>query len=366
MRWSIRLAKVGETSVRLHLTFFLLLIWVAAAGYFQAGPSAAVNGVIFVCLVFLCVLLHEFGHVFAARLFGIRTPDVTLLPIGGAARLERMPDAPAQEFVVAIAGPLVNVAIAGLLYLTLEARFDPTSVEQMRAAQFSWEAQLLMVNIALVVFNLIPAFPLDGGRILRALLAIRFTRPRATLYAARIGQVLAVAIGAVGLFANPLLVLIALFIFFAADAENRYEQMRAEAFGFVAGDAMVRRYASLRPTNTAEDAGQLLVETTQPEFPVVGEDGEAVGVVTRKALIDAMRRSGAETTVADFMTPDPPVVGEQEVLESVMSKLATSPARIVAVVGERRRLIGYVSADNASELFTLAAARRAGSARNNA
>ena len=241
----IRLFSVGGTDVRVHPTFFLLLVWVAAVHWFRGGAPAAVAGVVFIVLLFLCVVLHEFGHVYAARRYGIPTTDVTLLPIGGVASLARMPEKPSQEIVVALAGPAVNVVIAVVLMLVLGARFDLAQMAQLQEAQTTLMGQVAAANVALVVFNMIPAFPMDGGRVLRALLATRLGFTRATRLAANIGQVLAVVLGFAGLFGNPLLVLVAVFIFLAAGAEAGFVEARELTRGRLASEAMITSFMPL-------------------------------------------------------------------------------------------------------------------------
>lgn len=359
MRWSLKLGNVGETAVHVHLTFFLLLVWVAAIGWQQGGAGAALDGLAFILLVFLCVVLHEFGHVLAARRYGIRTPSITLLPIGGVASLERMPEKPAQELVVAVAGPVVNVVIAGVLMLAVGARFDLGDIAEFQAAQASMTGRIATVNVIIVLFNLIPAFPLDGGRMLRALLAMRLDRTRATVIAARTGQAFALLFAVLGLFGNPFLLLIAVFIFFAAQAESGHEQMRAAASGYRVRDAMISRYESLGPDSTADDAGRLLLVTTQQEFPVLAADGAFLGMVTRRGLIDAIRDSGPRTPVTEFMATDIGSVAEHEPLETAIAGVAASPSRAVAVRDRQNRFLGYVSAENATELFMLRQAREA-------
>src|SRR5262245_18200701 len=226
MGWSIKLFSVAGTAVRIHLTFFLLLAVYAVIGWQQGGLPAAVDLVVFIALLFLCVVLHEFGHVFAARLYGIGTSDVTLLPIGGVASLERMPEKPGQEIVRARAGPAVNVVIAAVLAGFLGASFDLGQAGALGDTRASLLDRLAVANVALFVFNLIPAFPMDGGRVLRALLAIPMGYTRATRLAASIGQGLAVLFAFLGLMGNPLLVLIAVFIFLAASGEAGYVQAR--------------------------------------------------------------------------------------------------------------------------------------------
>ena len=181
MPWSLKIARIAGIEVRIHITFFLLLAFLGSAYSRNGGASAAFSGILFTCLVFGCVLLHEFGHAIAARRYGIRTPDITLLPIGGVARLDRMPDRPIQEVVVAIAGPLVNVAIAAVLWIYLQVFSGGVShVDPLGHFGASLPYQLLAVNLGLAIFNLVPAFPMDGGRILRAVLAMRMDYARAT------------------------------------------------------------------------------------------------------------------------------------------------------------------------------------------
>ena len=215
MTWSFKIARIAGIDVRIHATFVLLLALMAAF----SGHSGAVT---FTCLVFGCVLLHEFGHAFAARRYGIRTPDITLLPIGGVARLDRMPDHPSEEIIVAIAGPLVNVAIAALLWLCLGFPTDLFGAGLMPRVGASLPRSLLVVNLSLVLFNLIPAFPMDGGRILRAVLAMLLEYSRATHIAAALGQACAFAFAFWALRQHPVNlghVLVAAFIYYAAANE---------------------------------------------------------------------------------------------------------------------------------------------------
>src|SRR5262249_30835403 len=170
MQWSIKVARVAGTEIRIHFTFLLFLAWIGIGYYQEGGAAAAFQGILFIVLLFGCVLLHEFGHALAARVYGIRTPDITLLPIGGVARLQRMPDQPRQELIVAIAGPAVNVVIAGLLLLVMGFKFHFSDLEQMHHPQAALAAKVAGFNVVMVLFNLIPAFPMDGGRVLRALL----------------------------------------------------------------------------------------------------------------------------------------------------------------------------------------------------
>jgi len=229
MRSSVKIASIFGIDVRIHLTFLLFLVWIWFSYYQVAGFAGAVQGVLFMLALFLCVLLHEFGHAFAARGFGILTPDITLLPIGGVARLNRIPDKPWQELIVAIAGPIVNVVIAGVLIFVIHASATLEQLEDLESPRIELLAKLASVNVMLVLFNLIPAFPMDGGRVLRALLAMAMPYARATQIAAWIGQGLAIVFAVIGLFghpSNPLLIFIAFFIFAGAQQEAAMARAR--------------------------------------------------------------------------------------------------------------------------------------------
>jgi Zn-dependent protease len=360
MRWSIKLFDVGGTAVRIHMTFFLLLAWIGAVHWVRGGAAAAVDGVIFILLLFVSVVLHEFGHVLAARRYGIRTPEITLLPIGGVASLERMPEKPSQEIAVALAGPLVTLLIVVVLMVVLGARFDLTQMAQLEQAQSTMTGRVAAANVALLLFNLIPAFPMDGGRVLRALLAIPMGYTRATRVAALVGQGLAILFGFIGLFGNPLLVLVAVFIFLAASGEAGYVQAREYTRGYLARHSMITSFQSLSPLATADDAAALLLRTTQQEFPVVDGGGKLRGVLTRDALIAALQRTGGQTPVLEIMQRDVPTVPENACVENILRLLQRSANRVVGVLDPQQRFVGYITADNLAELIMIESSRAAG------
>jgi Zn-dependent protease/CBS domain-containing protein len=358
MSGSIKLFDVGGTAVRLHPTFFLLLLWIAAVYWIRGGAQEAIGGVVFIALLFVCVLLHEFGHVWMAKRYGIRTPDVTLLPIGGVASMERMPEKPGQEIAVALAGPAVNLVIALVLVILLGGGIDPTDIARLEEPHASLMARVAAANLALFVFNLVPAFPMDGGRVLRALLTLRLGFRRATQVAAWIGQGLAIAFGFLGLFGNPLLILIAIFIFMAASAEAGHVQARDLARGYLASQAMITTFQTLGPSSTADDAATLLLRTTQQEFPVTDGSGRLRGVLTREALIKALKASGGATPVLDIMARDIPTVPANACLETVFEALQKGPVGVIGVVDPNQRLVGYVTSENIGELLTIRSSRQ--------
>jgi len=351
MRWSFHLARVGGIEVRIHVTFLLLLAFIGWRDYARAGLEAGIGGVIFVSLIFFCVLLHEFGHALAARRYGIHTPDITLLPIGGVARLERMPEKPSEELFVAIAGPLVNVGIALVLYPFVAARIWPILTEQ---ASPDLLANLFLTNIALVVFNLIPAFPMDGGRVLRALLAMRLDYARATHIAASIGQSLAFAGGLFALLNNmPMLVLVAVFIYFGAQSESSMAQMKAVSSGLRVSAAMVTRFEALPYTATLGDAADAVLKTSQHDFPILAADGAVAGLLTRDDLIDALRKSGPATPVVEVMRIDVPSIHQTMLFDRAFTLMHRHETPALPVLDGAGRCIGLFTAANVGELMMI-------------
>lgn len=360
MRWSLKIARVAGIEVRLHVTFLLFLAWIAFSYHRLGGRPAAVEGTLLVLALFGCVLLHEFGHALAARRFGIRTPDITLLPIGGVARLQRMPDEPWQELVVALAGPLVNVIIAAVLIFVLGQRTDWEHVERLHQPGTALLAKLASVNITLVLFNLIPAFPMDGGRVLRALLAMALPFGRATHIAATIGQVLAFGLGFLGLFTNPMLIFIAFFIFLGAQQEAAVAQMKDISLGVPVSEAMVTHLLRLPPRATLNDAVEALLRTSQHEFPVVDDAERILGVLTRDDMIAALKGHGPGAFVADFMRRDLPVVSAYDPFEAAFREMQRCGCPALPVVDRTGRFVGLITPENVGEMMLVRSLRPSG------
>jgi Zn-dependent protease len=232
MGWSWRIGRVKGIDVDIHVTFLIFLAWIAFSNYRASGDLTYVaSGLLFTLALFGIVVLHELGHALAARRYGIRTRAITLLPIGGVASLERMPRKPRQELVVALAGPAVNVVLAAAIYVLLNLGAGLAPVSDVFRAGTSFLSQLFWVNVSLAIFNLIPAFPMDGGRVLRALLAMRLGHARATQVAAMIGQLMAIVFLFLGIFTNPMLIFIAMFVWFGAASESSQMPGRAAEMG---------------------------------------------------------------------------------------------------------------------------------------
>ncbi|MGE5230606.1 MAG: site-2 protease family protein [Deltaproteobacteria bacterium] len=355
MRWSYSIGRIAGTEIKVHVTFLLLLAVLAYQAYQVGGEAAAVSTSILIIALFACVTLHEFGHILAARRFGVRTPDILLLPIGGVARLERIPDEPRQELLIALGGPAVTVVIALLLYGYLRATgfAGPFLTEDPNAGPLA--ARLMIVNVVLLAFNLIPAFPMDGGRVLRALLATKLGMVRATRAAAAVGQALAVVMGLVGLLVPGfwLLVLIAFFVFIGAAAEASAVETRAAARGLQVAQVMVTQFRTIPVHATLADAVDLLLSGEQREFPVLDNLGRTEGLLTRENLIRGLKERGPDSTVAEAMTTPAPSVAPTMPFQEALDRLRASGLPAVPVLDAAGALVGLLTLENISELLLI-------------
>jgi stage IV sporulation protein FB len=351
MGWSVTIGAIAGTKIRLHITFLLFLAWIFFASYASGGSVAAWQSLAFMLLLFACVVAHEFGHIFMARRFGVTTPTVTLLPIGGVAQLERIPEKPWEEFLVAVAGPAVNVVIAAALVFFFDTSLEGRSLAAVDNPTISIASRLAMANVFLVLFNLIPAFPMDGGRVLRAALASRLGYTRATEIAATIGQWVAFGLGFLGLFGNPLLIFIAIFVYLAAASESQLVAVRAMSRGVPVSAAMITQFATLVPDASVDEAVETLLRTTQTEFPVIDGAGRPIGVLGRNDLIRTLKQRGPDARVADAMTAPVPTIGHCACLEEAFRILQEKAVPAVAVIDGSGRLVGLVSSETIGEML---------------
>ena len=355
MKWSWKVGEFAGIGVYIHATFLLIIGWVVLAHWTQGQNLATtVIGVIFTLAIFGCVVLHEFGHALTAKRYGIKTRDITLLPIGGVARLERMPDEPGQELWVALAGPAVNVVIAIILFIWIRSTGGFEPLDKLSMTSGSFIERLLIVNIFLVLFNMIPAFPMDGGRVLRAILAMRMNYVRATQIAATLGQGIAFIFGFIGLFSNPFLLFIALFVWIGAAQEASITQIRFTLGGIPVSRAMITDFRTLGPDDQLAHAVDLILSGSQQDFPVV-EDGRVVGILTQGDLIGALNQHGGEIPVKDVMRKDFHLIDSSEMLESVFMRLQSGSCRTLPVV-RNGRLVGIVTPENISEFIMIQSA----------
>ncbi len=341
--------KIGEFAgigVYVHPTFLVLVLWILFV-YWSVGHNLATvaSGLLFTFALFFCVVLHEFGHALTARRYGIKTREITLLPIGGVSSLERIPEEPAQEFHVAIMGPLVSLAIATVLFLLLKLTKQPITLEQINSwSASSLLARLMIANVVLAAFNLLPAFPMDGGRVFRALLARSIGFARATRVAAKVGHAVAVLFGLIGLYSNPFLVFIAVFVWIGASQEAAMAQMKSAFAGVPVSRVTVTEITAIAPSDPLERAVELVMHGTQQDFPVV-EDGRLVGLLTNKELLRGLSQFGPDAPVSEVMVRDFHAVGPDDPLQSALEQLQSGAARVLPVV-DHDRLLGLLTLDN--------------------
>lgn len=352
MRGSLRIARVFGIDIGVHWTFPLLIAWIAFESADQ-GLGATLFAITLVLLVFLCVVLHELGHALTARAFGVQTRHITLLPIGGVAALERMPTRPIEEFLIAIAGPAVNVVIGAVLFaIVLVLGIVPSSQGLTTYDSQGLLLQLASINVFLVLFNMLPAFPMDGGRVLRALLATRFDYAKATQFAANCGKAMALLFVATALFLkSPILLLIAVFVYFGGQAEANAALRRSAVAGLTVADAMQTDLRLLSADATLREAADVLLASAQQDFPVVGRDGEYTGMLLRDRLADALSRLNPDTPISGGVDNTLPTLSPRDSLPQAMETLQErGPALAVLQAG---RPVGLLTVENLGEFIRM-------------
>lgn len=358
MKGSLVLGKVGGIRIEIHWTFTLLLLWVLFSTLKQGGDKGMVLfNIALIVVLFFCVVLHELGHSYMAHRFGIPTRSITLLPIGGVASVDKMPEEPQRELAVALAGPAVNVLIALLLLLVVPLNeyrgFTVEQWEQFFAApsRDAFLVYLLMANILLVVFNLIPAFPMDGGRVLRALLGFSYNRARATDIAARLGQGLSFIFLILGLLFNPFLVIIAIFIFFGAYAENKMVQQNYQLRGHKVREALITDFTPHHPEEPLQKAIETILKGTEKDFIVV-RGGKAIGILPNKTILEHAK--APQRPIGELIKPSFPSVGPDSDLRKAIEIMGRHQQKFLPVL-EGETLVGAISSENISEFILLKA-----------
>jgi Zn-dependent protease/CBS domain-containing protein len=357
MSWSWKICRVAGIPIYVHWTFFILIVYVAYSSLAGGkGLAGAAYLVAYVLALFGCVVLHELGHALTAQRFGVGTTSIVLLPIGGVARLQRIPENPAQELVIALAGPAVNLVIAAALWLGgTPLPFAPVHPHGIVAAGFL--SNLLVTNLFLALFNLLPAFPMDGGRVLRALLAMWLDYAIATRAAATVGKLMAIAFAIWGLDsrpAMPMVVVIAVFVWIGAEAEASQVEERFALRGVRVREAMLTDYQTLAPDHTLGHAAEVLLAGSQADFPV-GHDGQDLGVLNRSDLLAGLARGGPGALVADYMKPSPGNVEAEEPLVPALNRLRESQTHCMQVI-EAGRPVGLLTLENIGEFLMVRAA----------
>lgn len=364
MNWSITLIRIKGIDVKVHLTFVLILIWAAYRWSTSTGEGimGAIFGVVATLLLFLSVTLHEFAHSLQALKYGIPVHDITLMPMGGLARIEEIPEEPGKEIRLAIAGPLVNFIIAALLFgvgLLLDTRAIISLDELYRSmGQVSWNgllAYLTMTNLLLGLFNLVPAYPMDGGRILRALLAKRMGRAKATQIATIIGQGLAFLMGLWGFMnGSYTLVLVAIFVWMGAGGENKDVQTKHALSDFSVRQAMTRASHTLKANDSLSKAVDYTLTSFQADFPVLEwGTNQVVGLLCETDLIKGLQTHGTNVPVRQVMRTQFPTVVADELLFDAHKRMRSARLRSIPVVDEQRNLVGMLRLEDINEAYRL-------------
>ncbi|HEV8593746.1 MAG TPA: site-2 protease family protein [Pyrinomonadaceae bacterium] len=350
--WSLRIGKLFGIEVFIHWTFWILIVWIFLMHLRMGdGLRQGAWGALFVLALFGCVVAHEFGHALMARRFGVVTKDITLYPIGGIASLEGMPERSWQELLVAIVGPFVNLVIAAALWIYLTVSGQMPNLAAMNAdgdvVQLPFLFSLFLANIILAVFNLIPAFPMDGGRAFRSILSFWMDKTTATRIAAGIGQLLAIVFVFFGFFYNFWLVFIGLFIYLGAGGEAAYVQTQSALAGLKVKDALMRRFTILKPDDSLGVAVDALLNSQESEF-VIADAGKPVGLLTKNEIIRGLSEAGKEALVTAFMKSDFFVVSSETALTDFFRQVLEQ-GRSVAIVMDGDVLQGLIDRENVEE-----------------
>ncbi len=357
MKANLNLGSVFGIKIKVHWTFIFLILWIVFSEQQRGGNTSSILfNIALVLAAFVCILLHELGHALMAKRYGIQTKKITLLPIGGMASLERIPESPKQELLVTIAGPLVNVGIAMILYFLIPVKelmhlnftetFDMLSSFTLQNFLF----YLFTVNIALVVFNLIPAFPMDGGRILRAVLALKMNRVKATQIASTLGQIMAVTFLFIGLLYNPFLIFIALIIFLGAYGENQLVQHLALLKGHSVEEAMITHITTFSPDDSIDLAVNKIISGTETNF-VILKDKAVIGVLYQKDIIE---NSNKNILISDVMNTSFKTIKYSDDLIKAYNLIYSEKMPFLPVINQDK-LVGVIDATNLNEYMLLQA-----------
>lgn len=349
MKNSLFLGRIAGIKIFVHWTFPIIIFWIIISNLSRGfSPGQLAWSVIFTLAIFICVFLHELGHALAARKYHIQTKDITLLPIGGVARLERMPDKPLQELIVALAGPAVNLAIVLVLFIVLNLTRMPADLSVITHVDANnFLLSLAIINLWLALFNLIPAFPMDGGRVLRALLSLRLKRTLATQIAGRIGQVLAFVFMFVGFFNNPFLIFIGLFVFLGAMAEVEHVKMQSILQGITVKDVTMKDLHVLNRKDTIAKAIELMLSGQAKKFLVMDGD-KLYGTLGKDGIIKALTNHTTEEFVEVIADNNPAYIEVDEPIENALLMMQNHQYPML-IVTRNNKLYGFTDIENIQE-----------------
>ncbi|MEW5801849.1 MAG: site-2 protease family protein [bacterium] len=351
MKWSFQVGKFFGIPLKIHVTFWLLLLFVALSSGKQAGVQGGVHGVIFVALLFACVVLHELGHSVVAQRLGIRVRDIILLPIGGISQMEKIPDEPKSELFISAIGPVISLTLALLFFAVARLLGLSTAIPQGSLLDGNVLVGLFWINLILGIFNLLPAFPMDGGRVLRALLALRMEYIQATHIAVSVGQVFAIFFFFYGLFYNFWLALIGIFIYMGAEGEEHETILRRSLRRIPVGQAIITNFNKLSPDDNLQDAMDIACHSLQMDFPVM-RDGELIGILPKEQFLKAMRDYSMDTPIRSVMSTDYITISDTEPLGDAYSRINEVKGGFVPVM-HGQTLLGFINMEQIGKYHML-------------
>ena len=355
MKGSLKLGKIAGIGLFVHWTFYLLILFIVYTNY-KAGQNSVqiLWSVLFILCIFLTVFMHELGHALTAKKFGIKTKDITLLPIGGVAQLERLPEKPSEELMVAFAGPMVNIVLALITSLFISL---PNTSEEMIAQldngvnSGNFFLNFYLVNIILAFFNLIPAFPMYGGRVLRALLSYKLERHQATKIAARIGQALAIGFVLLGFYSNPFLIFIGIFVFMGAQIESEYTESKYMLKGYKVRDVLMKQYPTIDYNEPLETAVKIMLDSQNKHF-LVTENDIPMGTLNREQIIAALAKKEGETRLSSIMDRELILLQADDLLEDIFELVYKNKSTLMLVIDDNQ-LIGTLDTENLLEFILI-------------
>ncbi len=351
MKYSLVVGRFFGIPIKLHFTFLLLLIFIGISGASGGNIASGLYGMLVVIFVFLCVIFHEIGHSLVAEHYGIKVKSIILFPIGGVSQMEELPKNPVEEINISVVGPLVSLSLAGIFYLVLRGIYQEVTFALPSLTEGSILINLFWINLMLGLFNLIPAFPMDGGRILRGLLANRMEYLKATKIAVTVGQLFAILMFFFGIFFNWWLALIALFIYLGAEGEEQVTAMHIALRRIPVKKAMLTLVESISPDQTLGNVLGRICHGLQQDFPVVTE-GKVIGLLTKEAIFNALHQASKEITVAEIMKNDFLSTSEEATLEDVYRQMKEGGVSLILVI-QQGDLKGMISLEQIGKYHML-------------
>ncbi|WP_075351456.1 site-2 protease family protein [Algoriphagus marinus] len=352
MKGSLYIGQYAKVKVFIHWTFFILISYILFLGVSMGQQAVAIGWhILFILAVFLCILFHEFGHVLAGQRLGYKTKDIIILPIGGLSRFEKLPDSPKEELIISISGPMINLLIAVLLLLVIPnnlSDFPSLEISEVNSRNFLF--LLFEVNLLLGIFNLIPAFPMDGGRVFRAFLTLFISRVKATKIASAVGTVFAIVFILLGVFFNPFLIFIGLFIIFSASNESSIVNISALLEGHTAGELVMHKFDLLDENTTLAEASKEILDGQSTSFAVISAQKTVIGTISREVLLSSLKSLDLDTPLSKIMNPSTKSIPSNIPLKDLFIDKILDKNNLVPVT-ENGEIIGMINLENILEFI---------------